>query len=418
MNADSPPQKDVVRSWVKFWNTASVIALGVATAIALYDLHRSPVSVLLILAFAVVYGLWYWNFIIRLASWGRTSTLVALTHAAVMLAMAGMAQLHSVYLFLLVSQYGLIYSIFVMRLAIPLGILLSALAAAVVIITNQMELNEAAGVIFGFAVSAVFGILMGRFISTIIRQNYERQAMINELQAARAELAQAERQAGIFDERQRPAREIHDTLAQGFTSIVTQLEAADQNMPDTPELETARRFIGRALATARESLSESRRFVWALRTEPLERETLAQALRRVAQREEAEAGIQIHVEISGDEHPLPSAYEVTLLRASQEALANVRKHASARHVDLTLTYMDDQVILDVQDDGRGFDPAAPQPNEEAGGFGLIGIRERAEQLGGSLIVESAPGEGSTLVVSLPLAQDEEAPQAGNPMEAV
>jgi signal transduction histidine kinase len=307
---------------------------------------------------------------------------------------------------LLFSQYGIIFSVMVARLAIPLTVFLSMLGAAVIITNNRMALNESFGVLVGFGVATFFSMLMGLFISAILRQSAERQQIIDELKAARASLARAERQAGILEERQRLAREIHDTLAQGFTSIVMHLEAADSAMPDDLTLANARQHLDRARATARDSLAEARRFVWALRSEPLERESLAGAIRRVAGRWAEESGTGAQVEISGEERPLPSPYEVTLLRAAQEALANVRRHAAARQVTLTLTYMADQVILDVQDDGQGFDPTQPRPDENRdgarGGFGLIGMRERVEQLGGHLFIESAPGEGATLVVDLPL----------------
>ena len=420
-SAEYPSGSETIQRWIRLWNTVSLGMLLITSVIALVDSPPSWPTRLLILAFGLLYLLWYWAFIIHLPRWGRKSAALAVSFAVVMLGLAAMERVHSVYLFLLFSMYGLLFSVLITRMATLLTVFLSVLGAAIVITNNQMTLPEASGVIIGFGAATSFGIIMGRFISTIIRQNVERQQMINALQAARSELAQAERQAGILEERQRLAREIHDTLAQGFTSIVMQLEAADQALPAAqgdPALEATRQYLSRARSTARESLAEARRFVWALRTEPLERETLAQAVQRVAQREAEEAGIQTRVEISGEERALPSAYEVTLLRTVQEALANVRKHASARQVNVTLTYMDDQVIMDVQDDGQGFNPAQPQPSGAGGGFGLIGIRERAEQLGGSLIIESAPGEGATLVVALPLAPGESHDPSGEQTEAV
>jgi len=233
--------------------------------------------------------------------------------------------------------------------------------------------------------------------------------MIEELETARDELSRAERQAGILEERQRLAGEIHDTLAQGFTSVVLHLEAADQALDRDPT--SARQHIDQARSTARDSLSEARRFVWTLRPDMVQRETLDLAMQRVAQSWSEESGLPARVEISGTSRPLTPPIEATLLRTAQEGLANVYKHARAAQVTLTLTYMDDEIILDVQDDGAGFDPqvAPQQARLEHRGYGLLSLQERAAQLGGSLTVESAPGEGTTLVMALPTSGE---PHAG------
>ncbi len=217
-------------------------------------------------------------------------------------------------------------------------------------------------------------------------------------------LLEQARQAAVLEERQRLAREIHDTLAQGFTSIVMHLEAAEGALSD--DLATVQHHLEQARSTARESLEEARRLVWALRPQHLEQASLPEALARVVTRWSHESGIAAEVTTTGTPTPLHPEVEITLLRAAQEALANVRKHARARQVAVTLSYMDDLVVLDVQDDGAGFDPArlweqcADQP---AGGFGLQAMRERVAQLGGRLLIESAPGEGTTLVVEVPTA---------------
>lgn len=216
-------------------------------------------------------------------------------------------------------------------------------------------------------------------------------------------LVEREKQAAVLDERQRLAREIHDTLAQGFTSIVMHLEAAEGAMPG--EWPAVQQHLDQARRTARESLLQARRLVWALRPAILERTSLPTAVERVVARWMADTGIAARATITGMACPLPTAAEIALLRAVQEALANVRKHARAGQVAVTLSYMGDLVVLDVQDDGVGFDPAevqAPPAVDAHGGFGLAAMRERLEQLGGTLLVESAPGEGTTLVVEVPV----------------
>jgi signal transduction histidine kinase len=217
-------------------------------------------------------------------------------------------------------------------------------------------------------------------------------------------LVEEAREAGILRERQRMAHEIHDTLAQGFTSIVMNLEAAEGVM--RPDSGRVQHHLDQARLTARESLAEARRLVWALRPEPLERASLPEALGRLAERWSKDSGIAAIVTTTGTPRPLPSEVETTLFRVAQEALANVRKHAKgASRVALTLSYMGDTVALDARDDGPGFDPArkvGEKRGRNPGGLGLKGMRERVERIGGTLSVESAPGDGSTLTVELPM----------------
>lgn len=187
----------------------------------------------------------------------------------------------------------------------------------------------------------------------------------------RQALAAAERQAGITQERQRLAREIHDTLAQGFTSIVMNLESAEAALP--AELTTPQRFLDQARRTARENLAEARRLLWALQPAALERATLGEVLTHLAARWEEESGVQALSTTTGTVHALRPEIEVTLLRAAQEALANAHKHASASQVVLTLSYMDGMVVLDVQDNGIGFETTGlslPPVEQPAGVSGL------------------------------------------------
>ena len=197
----------------------------------------------------------------------------------------------------------------------------------------------------------------------------------------------------MLEERQRLAREIHDTLAQGFASIVVQLEAAEiASQKETP----AARYLEQARNAAREGLSEARRMVWALRPEILENTSLPEALQRLLARWQQESEVQAQFTLTGEPRLLHPELEVGLLRIAQEALANVRKHAKARHATLTLSYLGDMVLMDIQDDGVGLQ--API----SGSFGLRSMRERVEALGGQMTVESEPGLGTTLAFSLPL----------------
>jgi len=220
-----------------------------------------------------------------------------------------------------------------------------------------------------------------------------------ELSSTRSELAAAERQAGILGERQRIAADIHDTLTQGLASVVMLLEAAHAAyQARQPE---AGRRIEEAARTAREALQDVRRLVWDLRPEALERGTLGEALARLTAQLGEQTGVAAHTVVTGEAGALAPQVEVTLLRVAQEALANVRRHARAQEVTVTLSYMGDEVALDVQDDGRGFAPVMRVGASPGGGLGLTTMRERVEALGGTLTVESAPGDGATVVAQLP-----------------
>ena len=231
-------------------------------------------------------------------------------------------------------------------------------------------------------------------------------------------LVEDARQVAVLRERQRMAGEIHDTLAQGFTSIVMHVEATSGALEkDTDKVRMHLEQIGR---TSRESLTEARRLIWALHPEQLEKASLPQALQELVERWSEESGVEASAHTTGVPRALAPVVEATLLRSAQEALANVRKHARASRVALTLSYMTDVVVLDTRDDGVGFDPQAVRKRKdpghgtgEMGGFGLGGMRERAERVGGKLLVDSAPGEGTTLAVELPLA----AKQLDGPVDA-
>src|SRR5664280_149382 len=237
-------------------------------------------------------------------------------------------------------------------------------------------LSDVAQIAFAFGISLWFG--------AIARQSLDRRLLIAELERTRRELAAAERTAGVLEERSRLAREIHDTLAQGFASVVAHLEAARGSLGH--DAERVERHMIEAEEVARLSLADARGLAWALRPEALAASGLPGAIERVAA-VAAQGGPPTDVTVTGIVRALHPDVEVTLLRATQEALANVRRHAAAGHVTVTLSYFPDEVTLDVADDGRGFDPAPPTPGP-AGGLGLMGIRERAALLGGSVAVES------------------------------
>jgi signal transduction histidine kinase len=227
--------------------------------------------------------------------------------------------------------------------------------------------------------------------------NRRLEATIAENEGLQRQLLVQAREAGILDERRRMAREIHDTLAQGLTGIVTQLQAAEQAAGRPPADSTSwRRHVSAATRLARDSLSEARRSVDALRPEPLEGCRLSEALAGVAERWSGLNGIAAQVTTTGTARPIDPEAEFALLRAAQEALANVARHAQASRVGLTISYMENEVALDVRDDGVGFDPSQPER-----GFGLVAMRQRIAALSGTLQVESEPGGGTAVSACVP-----------------
>ncbi|MFF7297470.1 histidine kinase [Streptomyces sp. NPDC008265] len=241
----------------------------------------------------------------------------------------------------------------------------------------------------------------------LYRESERRRELIEELITTRAELAAAERGAGILAERERLAREIHDTLAQGLSSIQLLLRAAERTLP---EGDPARPHIAQARQAAQDNLAEARRFVRALTPPDLEHGSLAAALERLCA---GVPGPRVRFSPSGRPRVLPTPYEVALLRIAQSALANVVRHAGAGRAEITLTFMEASVTLDVVDDGCGFEPssaAAGSPDPGAGGFGLPAMRARAESLGGLFTVESGPGQGTAVAVTLPLPPEPAEPE--------
>lgn len=227
--------------------------------------------------------------------------------------------------------------------------------------------------------------------------NRRLEATIAENEGLHRQLLAQAREAGVLDERRRMAQEIHDTLAQGLTGIVTQLQAAEQAASRTPDdLAGWRRHVDAATRLARESLTEARRSVDALRPEPLEGCRLSDALAGVAERWSALNGIPAQVTTTGTARPIDQEAEFALLRAAQEALANVARHAHASRVGLTISYMENEVAVDVRDDGAGFDPALA-----GSGFGLVAMRQRIAALSGTLQVESEPGGGTAISACVP-----------------
>jgi signal transduction histidine kinase len=299
---------------------------------------------------------------------------------------------------------------FALFAAIPMAFMSLDLKEAipVVIVANLLPpasvlLNEGASTMFavlgpGTIFTIVFAVAIGTWIHRIVSQSEERAELIMELERSRDEISRLSRETGVAAERARLAAEIHDTLAQGFTSLVTLVQAAESELDG--DTEKARRHLTLAARTARENLSEARALVAGLAPSALGTGSLDDAIRRQVDRFVEETTIEAEYLAEGDRKDLPTGLEVVLLRAVQEALTNARKHSGARRVSICLRVAESSAVLRVTDDGCGFDPATAFD-----GYGLSGMRNRAEQVGGSLVVHSGTAtgpEGTTVELEVPL----------------
>ncbi len=214
----------------------------------------------------------------------------------------------------------------------------------------------------------------------------------------RARLFARSAQLGALEERNRLAREIHDTLAQGLSAITLQLETADAQLEAGVHVDRAAPAVRQALALARANLEEARRSVLDLRAVPLEGRTLSEALKDLTRASADRSGVPIEFELRGGVRPLPLRVEVGVYRIAQEALTNAVRHAHAGHITVRLIAQPDQLELTIADDGRGFD-VSQLPKDR---FGLLGLNERTRLLGGQLRLRSAPGAGTQVQVQIPL----------------
>ncbi len=278
------------------------------------------------------------------------------------------------------------------------------------------------GSVLGPALGAGVAIGVVRGLEAVVREAQQRLVIIDELTRTRAELAAAEGARATVLERERLAREIHDTLAQGFSSIGLLLRAVETELDhgSAQSIAAAREHVGMAQQAVAENLLEARHVVRALAPPALDAANLLGALQRLAERSGQSGAATVQLEVSGEPRELPAPVETALLRIAQSAMANVLQHANAQRARLTVTFYPDAVTLDVVDDGQGFDPAAFTDDGASlggGGFGIIAMRSRVAELGGTLELESAPSLvtgaphavsdpidriGTALVVQLPL----------------
>lgn len=379
------------RSWarvLRFWHLAFYLLVGfTAAGISVSDdrvLGRTGPSLVALGVLVVAYA----TFGQRAASrslhhepdrtvWGYLVLLFVVTCVVTSLDPLG-----TMLLFVAYSQVWLLTP------SIRVGAWLSTVLALVSTLALLYRLRDVGAAswatVFQMALGLAFSMLMGLWLHWILRQGAQRAELLRSLQEAQAELGKTQHAAGVVAERERVAREIHDTLAQGFTSIVmlAQTATAESHQGETDKVVRHLDLIER---TARDNLAEARALVSASSPAPLDASTLPEALARLGARLTEETGIQVSTACTGSDL-LPSSVEVALLRTVQEALSNVRQHSAATRVDVRLEISHSDAVVTVTDDGTG------RPSSSVEGFGLRGMRERVTALGGRVQVDDAiPG---------------------------
>ncbi|TQL67840.1 signal transduction histidine kinase [Nocardioides albertanoniae] len=295
------------------------------------------------------------------------------------------------------------------------GLVFSAAILVVVIVAPILHAGETSYAdVLGPLIGGIFAFGISRGYLQLLRDAAERERLVTSLTRAQQEMAElqdelalAQRHSGAIAERTRISRDIHDTIAQALSSIRLLAHAGSR----TEEAESARTF--RQVETlAGDSLADVRRIVAALAPAQLEDDALASALRRMLDRAQEEVGLQVDLRVDDTLPLLSTEIEVALLRTAQSALANVRLHAGASRVVISLIDDQDSVRMDISDDGAGFDIAAWEQEAGAGSssYGLRFMRARLRELGGGLDIESTPGEGTAVSAHLPIHTDSSRPQ--------
>jgi signal transduction histidine kinase len=291
------------------------------------------------------------------------------------------------------AMYPLIFATLPLPAALVVSIALTVTPLMIALAVHGTAWPNMPVAIADTLVGVVAAPVIGTVIVTSLRQRARLAGLVAELAATRAESARLSREAGTAAERERLAREIHDTLAQGFTSIVALAQAVE------PELDSdtaaAKRHVELIRTTARENLAEARAMVAELTPTALHEGSLPAAIQRQCDRLSAESGIAARIRVDGVLPPLGMATDVVLLRAAQEAFANIRKHSQANTVTVAVSPVECGVRLSVADNGIGL------ADGHADGFGLRGMRARVAQVGGTMWVAPTPGGGTTVTVEVP-----------------
>ncbi|WP_290454380.1 sensor histidine kinase [Corynebacterium stationis] len=371
--------------------TATILVVAILMSVRM-DLSLAVLNLVLLSLFAGLYfvGSYYLE---RMTGVWKLAWLIALTVvwiADILVASAGIYLLFVLF-FLYLRVLGMVWGS------------ISVIFGTAVSVGIQIPQGLTFGGVMGPVVSALVTVAIFYAFTRLHEINTERTALIRELMETREQLAETERAAGVAGERQRIAHEIHDTLAQGLSSIQMLLHAANRDLDGDINVDKARERIGLARQTAADNLQEARAMIAALQPAALSQTSLVGALDRMAQGFAAAADLNIEVEADGEVTQLPMKLEAVLLRIAQGAVGNVAKHAQATRARITVSYSDDAVRVDIVDNGVGFDVKAVESRPAGlGHIGLAAMKRRAEEVSGEVVIESSPGNGTAVSVSVPL----------------
>ncbi|WP_313677751.1 sensor histidine kinase [Corynebacterium stationis] len=371
--------------------TATILVVAILMSVRM-DLSLAVLNLVLLSVFAGLYfvGSYYLE---RMTGVWKLAWLIALTVvwiADILVASAGIYLLFVLF-FLYLRVLGMVWGS------------ISVIFGTAVSVGIQIPQGLTFGGVMGPVVSALVTVAIFYAFTRLHEINTERTALIRELMETREQLAETERAAGVAGERQRIAHEIHDTLAQGLSSIQMLLHAANRDLDGDINVVKARERIGLARQTAADNLQEARAMIAALQPAALSQTSLVGALDRMAQGFAAAADLNIEVEADGEVTQLPMKLEAVLLRIAQGAVGNVAKHAQATRARITVSYSDDAVRVDIVDNGVGFDVKAVESRPAGlGHIGLAAMKRRAEEVSGEVVIESSPGNGTAVSVSVPL----------------
>lgn len=379
---------------LRTWLHVAVVAATLASAVRFVDAHGDSARLPSVLAGAVVLLALYAADPRRRGRGGRPAVVWCAALVTVWTALTVLAPSFS---WVAVPLAFVALQVLPFRAA---AVVVALMTVTVAVLWTRMQHRLDPTVVVGPLSVAALTVIAYRALE---REATTRRRLLDELRDAQGELSEAQHTAGVLTERARLSREIHDSVAQGLSSINLLLQAAERDWSARPD--AARERVRQAAWAARDGLEEVRRLVRDLAPPELDGApggaALPEALRRVCERATATSELQLDVHVHGDAVVVPPDVATVLLRTARGALANVVEHAGARRVAVSLTYQPDEVILDVRDDGRGFDPAGVGVRGVRG-RGLAGMAERARRHGGSLAVESAPAAGTAVAVSLPV----------------
>ncbi len=386
----------------RFLLVFAALTLAVIVGASL-DSSLSTGRTLIVVGIVITMALWFWFF-------GQWQNIKSDTHAIVYLLgnVAGITVairlwessallLFAIYWFgfaYLQTKYAIVYA-FVLTIATQW-----AFGTVGSNIGFNMDTLVAAGLLI---VLLGFSGMMARYIEAFQVEAERNKALVAELKRTQQSLIEKEREAGVEQERRRMAGEIHDTIAQHFASIITNLRAV--NELDGTDTTISRQHLTHAVTAAQRGLSDSRAMLSTMQPDVLLGRSLTDVLQAIVKEWDATSTISSTFVTEGTASQLTPPQESVLVRALQESLRNIDKHAKARQADVRLTWLEDEVLMDISDDGIGFNPESIDAGANGYHLGLSTMESRVESVGGSFALESTPGEGTSITIAFPTGDE-------------